>query len=230
MSSIHAANPPELQNYPNNKVRKNIVSGTNQFQLIGANGNNQSGWRGAILINTLAQNGSVSTRVDANIQHRIAFAGPMSVPAGGVNDCPFEGTPLDGVYDSVNDLLYVIAASNDGTGKGHLVQIQNATTAPACTTLGDTLNPSMNATDFNPNASKMILDSARGLIYGVVNSTPGLAGQFYTLDTFTKQVTARDVSSTIVPYAIIHSPENNAIYLYDNRRSGAIFPTLYRVW
>lgn len=230
LASTYSSTPPEFSSHPNNAVRKNIVSGNRQFQFIGAGSNNQAGWRGSVLVSSLAQNGGVANRVDATIRHRIWFAGPAAIPPATANDCAFDGTPLDGVYDSNQDTLYVLAASNDGTGKGHIVQIQNAWTSPTCTQLGDTLNPSLNSTDFNPNMSKMILDSSRGLIYGVVNSSPGLAGQFYILDIFTKKLTARDVSASIVPYSIVHSPENNAVYIYDNRRSGSIWPTLYRVW
>ncbi|MBS1959195.1 MAG: hypothetical protein JST80_06990 [Bdellovibrionales bacterium] len=210
----------------NNIVRKTIIDGSNMFQLIGASANNQNGWQGAILISSVSPNSGTTTRLDATITNRVAF---KSISPG-VTDCAFDGTPLDGVYDSSSDSLFVLSASNDGTNLGHFIQIRNATTSPTCTNIADVLNPSLDSNDYNPNITKTVLDNSRGLIYGIINQVSGSSNQLYIFDIYTKKMVTRDISSSIVPYEVTYSPEMNALYIYDNRRTGSIYPTLYRVW
>jgi len=195
LTDVYGSLPAEIGTTPfgSNIVRKNIVSGTKEFQLIGAQASNTTGWRGFIIGNTIAA--GTFPQLSATRQNRIMFASvatsTVTPPLVGANDCQFDGTPLDGVYSAVDDSLYVLANANDITGKGHIVQITNASKSDGstkCNVIGNVLNPSLNASDHNPNISKMAFDATTGIIYGVINQGTGLSGELFTLDIYTKQL------------------------------------------
>jgi hypothetical protein len=230
MSSVYGASaqPEFVTPFASNFVRRNIVSGNKLFQLIGAPANNTTGWRGFIIGSTVAP--GTLNQLSATRKSRIAYADPSSSPAPIANDCQFNGTPLDGVYSAVDDSLYVVSYAADATGKGHFVQINNASsTTPSCTVIADTLNPSLNTTDQNPNISKMAFDSNNGMIYGVINQGTGLSGQLISYDIYTKKFVSRDLSASIASYEVIFSQAINGLFIFDNRKVGGT-PTLYKVW
>lgn len=233
--SLYTVTPTQFQTpYANNSVRRNIVSGNNLFQLVGSYAPNSSGWRGFILPSTLAKS---FPKLVASMGTPIMFADPSALPAPAANDCQFNGTPLDAVYvpsiAGVNvDTLYVLAA---GDTVGKIVAIRNVTGAagtPTCVEIADVKNPSLLQTDHNPNLSKMVFDSNRGVIYGIIIPGNGVGGQFYSLDILSEQLAARDLSATLSPYELLYSAPINALYLFDNRKSAAplLSPTLYKIW
>lgn len=235
LASIYSTNPPQFQTpYANNTVRRNIVAGTNLFQLMGANSANSTGWRGFVLPSTVV---TAAPQLVATPGTAVMFADPAALPPPAANDCKFNGTPLDGIYvptlAGVNvDTLYVLAAS---TGVGKIVAIKNVTGVggtPTCFELGNVKNPSLLNGEYNSNLSKMIFDSARGTIYGIIDPGGGNGGQFYSLDVYSEQLATRDLSSTIAPYELIFSAPLNALYLFDNRKSTSpvLSPTLYKIW
>jgi len=89
MTSIYSSVPTPLSNtYLNNKIRKNIISGNKNFELIGAKSSGQPNWKGFIIMNSLS--GSSTGILSANTSGQISFASP----ADSAKDCAFEGTPL----------------------------------------------------------------------------------------------------------------------------------------
>jgi hypothetical protein len=235
LASIYGATPPAFgTNFTNNVVRKNIVSGNNLFQLIGAPSNNTTGWRGFIISSTLSQKTSPNNQLTASINGTVMFSdGTGPAPAPVASDCNFNGTPLDGVYVQATNTLFVFTSANDTSGKGHLVAISNPTTAPTCTVVGNLLNPSLAIADHNPNISKITLDSTNGLIYGVIGQGANQTSEFYVYDIYSQTLSIRDLSATISSYEIIYSPAINAAYLFDNRKATnpAVYtPTLYKIW
>ena len=232
-SSIYGSTPAELSSpFTTNVVTRNIVSSNNLFQMIGSPNNSAAGWRGFILIRSLAPN---SSNIVTSGTNRIMFSdgtGPAPTPVS--SDCQFNGTPVDGIYSAANDTLYVLAYANDVTTKGHFVAITNATSnSPSCHVLGNVMNPSLLTSDHNPNISKMVFDSTHGMIYGIVNQGSGLTSEFYSYDIYTQQLVTRDLSSTIYSYEVVYSPLVNSLFLFDNRKTTAAplyNPTLYKIW
>lgn len=235
LSSIYGSTPPAFgASFTNNVVRKNIVSGNNLFQLIGAPSNNTTGWRGFIISSTLSQKTSPNNQLTASINQTVMFSdGTGPAPAPVASDCNFNGTPLDGVYVQATNTLFVFASANDASGKGHLVAISNPTTSPSCTVVGNLLNPSLAIADHNPNISKMTFDSTNGLIYGVINQGANQTSEFYVYDIYNQSLSIRDLSATLSSYEVIFSPAINATYLFDNRKATnpvVYTPTLYKIW
>jgi hypothetical protein len=92
------------------------------------------------------------------------------------------------------------------------------------------LNPSLNPNDHNSNISKMVFNSADGLIYGIINQGASLTSQFYVYDIYNQTLVTRDLSATISAYELIYVPGVNAVYLFDNRNTSGNTPTLYKIW
>jgi len=234
MASIYSSTPTALgSGYPNNAVRRNIIykSGSNStlFQLIGAPSSGAAGTQGFIITSSLAQHNT--NQVLATPISTLSFSSTASSP-----NCTFNGTPLDGVYVSSMDTLFVLAEGADGNGR--LVAINNATTASAsCNVLNNVatnplLNPSLLVSSHNPNISKMAYDSTNGMIYGIINTGVGISGEFYAYDIYSQQLSPQVISSTISPYEVLFIPGVDALYLFDNRynTSPALTPTLYKIW
>jgi len=76
----------------------------------------------------------------------------------------------------------------------------------------------------------MVLDPNTGMVYGVINQGVGLSPQFFSFDTYTKQFAARNLSSSIFASELIFSPGINGVFIFDNRHSSGLTPTLYKVW
>jgi hypothetical protein len=218
-------------------VRKNIVSGTTLIQLVGAETTSAVNFRGHVLVSEITP---IGTSLSATLNQRIVFTdGQGNNPTPVANrDCLINGTPVDGVYISTSDSLYVVVSNSSAGGSGKLALIKNLKTNPSCQMLTDILNPSILNVDHNPNVSKMIVDSFRGMIYGAVNasgnSTIGVGlgnSQIFALDTYTQQVTVQN--TTLMGTEILYSPDANALHLLDGRRipansTGAAY--LYKIW
>jgi hypothetical protein len=233
LGNIYSSTPIALSSsFVGNTIRKNIVTTANSgpalFQLIGAAANNANNWRGFILMESVAPN---SNQLQATSLGSIMFSDGTGVaPAPVAADCQFNGTPLDGVYASATDTLYVFSSSTDTSGKGHLVAISHPTTSPKCRILGNVLNPSLNPNDHNSNISKMAFDSTNGIIYGIVNQGANLTSQFYVYDIYNQTLVTRDLSATLAAYELVFMPSVNAVYLFDNRNTSGNTPALYKIW
>ena len=235
MMSMFSSMPVELSTPYTNIVRKNVVTGNNLFSLVGASSNTASGWKGFIIISTLNPTGSALAATETG---RIMFGSPSNSPAPAASDCQFEGTPLDATYIASTDTLYVIANVNDGSGNGHFVAINSATSgSPSCQVIDNNpnnriVNPSLNSSENSGNIGKLFYDQTRGLLYGLATQPLGTASQYFIYDLYGGNIVIRNISSSIFPQTIINSTSLNALYLFDNRRttSPALYPTLYRIW
>jgi hypothetical protein len=245
-NSVYGATFPEKSNYPgSNSVRKNIVSGSYLIQLIGASSSTVTNPRGFIKISKLKQNSNPTDTLvlnSATDTKTIAFAESNEtsiLPNRNFDtniDCNFKGTPLTGVYDPTDDSVYALVAdATSGSDRGRLVKVIRATQSnPQCTVLDSPgvtlLKPSLNVDVYNPNITKMVIDTERQMIYGLIVKGSGQPSQLFSLDLLTKRVGIASISSSIEPQTLIYSPRINAVHVFDNRKASATTPALYKIW
>ena len=233
--SIYTTTPVALKApFTTNVVRKNIVPSdapNKLFQLVGSGVENGSNWRGYVIMSTLSQRSSPKSLLLATPTASVMFSDGSGVaPFPTANDCNFNGTPVDGIYVSAMDTLFVYASSTLETN-GQLVAIKNASTgSPVCSRVdmgnAKIANPSLVAGNYNTNISKMAFDSNTGTIYGLVKQVSGVT-QLYTFDIYSQNLAVRNL--TVSGYEMILLPkvlkdQPFGAYIFDGTQ------TLYKVW
>ena len=198
---------------------------------------------GRILVSTLVPGTSASgtfKTLKGSITKTVVFkdsgANPVVTapqPAGDAI-CPFQGSPLDGVYVPALDTLFALVYNPVSGSQGMIVAVSKLVNGtPSCSLIGNVPNPSVSLSTFNTQVPKMVYDPARGMIYGLTLSSTNRA--LYTIDIYANSSAYRDLSFT--PHALLFAPDVNALYLMDgskgassglnSKTNGA---TLYRVW
>jgi hypothetical protein len=228
--SIFPTPPASLANYPNNVITKSMVEpGTNRLiQLIGLKADQFSGFNGGVVVSNLSSsNGSTLT---ASVQQEILF---------GQGGCDFQGAnktyPIDGLYHSAEDILFMVAIELPDTGAaiGKVVEIRNflnpqGSSPRTCRLAGTILTPSRTIKNHNPSALRLSLDARTGVLWGITAGNDSTVGQFFSYDYKSK----RPIYSLTLDYqpgAVLFSPLINGVHLF-YPGAGTKVPALFRVW
>ncbi len=233
-SSMFGTPQPELSGFANNTILKNLVQGQKLIQLIGADpGKSATSVRGFITVNGLTVDGR---RLSASSERSVDFGACDGFDSIDTANNP---TPIDAIFHSASDTLFVLATDTSADPKGYLAEVRGLLNgAGHCRVISKSASgptrleaPSRLMPVHNTSVTKLTLDLSGGILYGVISKGVGMPGQVFSYDFVTRKP-PRSQTLSFAPTAILFTPSINAVHVLDGTYSASplSFPTLYRIW
>jgi hypothetical protein len=233
-SSMFGTPQPELSGFANNTILKNLVQGQKLIQLIGADpGKSATSVRGFITVNGLTVDGR---RLSASPERSVDFGACDGFDSIDTANNP---TPIDAIFHSASDTLFVLATDTSADPKGYLAEVRGLLNgAGHCRVISKSASgptrleaPSRLMPVHNTSVTKLTLDLSGGILYGVISKGVGMPGQVFSYDFVTRKP-PRSQTLSFAPTAILFTPSINAVHVLDGTYSASplSFPTLYRIW
>jgi hypothetical protein len=233
-TAIFATLPSQLTSYSNNAILKNLVQGQKLIQLIGADpGKSAVNIRGFITVSGLSTDGR---RLNASVEGFVDFPDCDGFIQSDRDKNP---TPLDAVYHLGSDTLFIMATDTSADPIGYLAEVRGLLNGSrTCRVISKASvgpsrleAPSRFMTVHNTSVNKLALDSAGGILYGVISKGVGMPGQVFSYDFVTRKA-PRSQTLSFPPTAILFTPSINAVHVLDGtyQANPLITPTLYRIW